>query len=137
MTVEVFIHTLEHKMSIASQVSIPEIFGVNHEKLSFSQKTQILDHMMEKLFVIQSDGQYHLKVDNDAVPLGHLRHQRRVASRKPHAKPERTGSDRDLIVKKQEERDNEEELDTKLQEILASRQSLLAPEKCHIVKTYA
>lgn len=73
MTVEVFIHTLEHKMSIASQVSIPEIFGVDHEKLSFSQKTQVLDHMMEKLFVIQSEGQYHLKVDNDAVPLSHLR----------------------------------------------------------------
>jgi len=137
MTVEVFIHTLEHKMSIASQVSIPEIFGNDHEKLSFSQKTQILDHMMEKLFVIQSDAQYHLKVDNDAIPLGHLRHQRRVASRKPQAKAERKASDADLSIKKQEERDHDEEDDTKLQEILASRQSLFAPEKCHIVKTYA
>lgn len=32
----------------------------------------MLDLMMEKLFVLSENGQYHLKVENDAIPMSSL-----------------------------------------------------------------
>lgn len=39
-------------MSIASSVMTQDLFGPDHASLSFSQKTDMLDRMMEKLFVL-------------------------------------------------------------------------------------
>lgn len=39
----------------------------------------MLDQMMEKLYVISEQGTYHLKVENDAIPISELIEQRKLA----------------------------------------------------------
>lgn len=56
-------------MSIASQVSAQDLFGVDYHSLNYSQKVMMLDQMMEKLYVLSENNQFHLKVENDAVPI--------------------------------------------------------------------
>jgi hypothetical protein len=56
ISVEVFLFKESQKMSIASQVSSHELFGNDYQMLSFIQKTEMLDQMMEKLYVLSEGG---------------------------------------------------------------------------------
>lgn len=47
--------------------------------MNVRDKIAMLDLMMEKLFVISSDGNFHLKVENDATPISDLIESRRMA----------------------------------------------------------
>ncbi len=66
ISVEVFLYRETQKMSIASQVSSQDLFGSEYMTLSYMQKVEMLDLMMEKLFVLSQNGQFHLKVENEA-----------------------------------------------------------------------
>lgn len=56
MNVEVFLYRENQKMSIASQVSAQDLFGADCQGLSYVQKVEMLDNMMEKLFVLSENG---------------------------------------------------------------------------------
>ena len=56
-------------MSIASQVNVQDLFGAEFTTLSFPQRVEMLDQMMEKLYVLSENQTYHLKVENDAIPI--------------------------------------------------------------------
>lgn len=66
-------------MSIASQVSSYELFGTDHNDLIFTQKAEMLDNMMEMLYVLSENNQYHLKVENEAAPISQIIYQRQMA----------------------------------------------------------
>jgi hypothetical protein len=67
-------------MSIASQVSSQELFGGDYQGLTYFQKIEMLDQMMEKLYVLSENSQFHLKVENDAVSMSQLKEERRQAA---------------------------------------------------------
>eukprot|EP00347_Sterkiella_histriomuscorum_P013376 403364949 len=67
------------KMSIASQVSMEDLFGSESDQLTFSQQIKMLDQMMERLYVLSENQTYHLKVENEAVPISLILEQRRQA----------------------------------------------------------
>ena len=66
-------------MSIASQVSSHELFGMDHSSIAIAQKAEMLDQMMEKLYVLSENNQYHLKVENEALPMTQVIEQRKQA----------------------------------------------------------
>jgi hypothetical protein len=75
-------------MSIASSVSTHELFGMDHQGLTFFQKTEMLDSMMEKLYVLSENNNYHLKVENDATPMSIVVQSRKVAPVNPFMNPD-------------------------------------------------
>jgi len=65
------------KMSIASKVSSQDLFGQDSHALSYIQKVEMLDQMMEKLFVLSEKGQFHLKVENEAPAMTEVLQERK------------------------------------------------------------
>jgi hypothetical protein len=55
ISVEVFLYRESQKMSIASQVSSAELFGNDYNSLSYFEKIDMLDQMMEKLYVLSEN----------------------------------------------------------------------------------
>ncbi len=45
--------------------------------LSYIQKVEMLDQMMEKLFVLSENGQFHLKVENEAPAMSDVIQERK------------------------------------------------------------
>lgn len=80
ISVEVFLYRESQKMSIASQVSSSELFGGDYHSLSYFQKIEMLDQMMEKLYVLSDNSQFHLKVENDAIAMSQLKEERKQAA---------------------------------------------------------
>lgn len=80
ISVEVFLYRESQKMSIASQVSSSELFGGDYHILSYFQKIEMLDQMMEKLYVLSDNSQFHLKVENDAIAMSQLKEERKQAA---------------------------------------------------------
>ena len=64
MNIEVFLYQDEQKMSINTNVGAIELFGREPNEISFSERISLLDSMLEKLFVLQQDGMFHMKVEN-------------------------------------------------------------------------
>ena len=50
-------------------MSSQDLFGQDFHTLSYIQKVEMLDQMMEKLFVLSEKGQFHLKVENEAPAM--------------------------------------------------------------------
>lgn len=69
VSIEVFLYNDEEKMSINTNVSALELFGREPGDISFSERVSLLDQMLEKLFVLQQDGRFHMKVENEAEPI--------------------------------------------------------------------
>lgn len=51
-------------MSINTNVGAIELFGREPTEISFAERANLLDSMLEKLFVLQQDGMFHMKVEN-------------------------------------------------------------------------
>ena len=51
-------------MSINSNVSALELFGRDPNDILFAERVTLLDTMLEKLFVLQQDNRFHMKVEN-------------------------------------------------------------------------
>ncbi len=64
VNIEVFLYQDEQKMSINTNVSAQELFGRDPNDISFSERVALLDTMLEKLFVLQQDNRFHMKVEN-------------------------------------------------------------------------
>mmetsp|Transcript_9734 Transcript_9734/g.9456 ORF Transcript_9734/g.9456 Transcript_9734/m.9456 type:complete len:353 (+) Transcript_9734:1213-2271(+) len=77
IAVEVFLFREASKLTIATSVSGVDLFGEEVEHLSFKEKVEMLDLMMEKLFVISENKQCHLKVENLAPPISEVLHQKK------------------------------------------------------------
>lgn len=69
VTIEVFLYKDEEKMSINTNVGAIELFGREPNDIEFSERVTLLDSMLEKLFVLQQDGRFHMKVENNAEPI--------------------------------------------------------------------
>ena len=69
MNIEVSFYQEKSKRSIASSVHHMDLFGEDPLKISFGERLALLNGMMEKLFVIEEDSIYHMKVESDAVPI--------------------------------------------------------------------
>ena len=51
------------------------MFGTQSAALSFRDKIVMLQDMMEKLFVISENETYHLKVENEEIPISQVQAQ--------------------------------------------------------------
>jgi hypothetical protein len=58
-------------------VSSQDLFGQDSHALSYIQKVEMLDQMMEKLFVLSEKGQFHLKVENEAPAMTEVLQERK------------------------------------------------------------
>ena len=65
-------------MSITSSVSSVELFGRDPRELNFKDRVALLHEMLQKLFVIQQDQKFHMKVEAEAVPISELLQQERM-----------------------------------------------------------
>ena len=94
----------------------------------------MLDQMMEKLYVLSENSQYHLKVENDAIPMSVLNEHRKAALNNvvqpaPSFGGRKTSSEMGNAHISQ--------MDLKLREIEANTDIYLSPDKCIIVRSYA
>ena len=51
-------------MSITSPVEVHKIFGANFHEVLYSKKVKVLREMMDRLYVVFAEGEYHLKVES-------------------------------------------------------------------------
>lgn len=58
-------------------MSSQDLFGQDFHTLSYIQKVEMLDQMMEKLFVLSENGQFHLKVENEAPAMTEVLQERK------------------------------------------------------------
>ena len=58
-------------------MSSQDLFGQDSHALSYIQKVEMLDQMMEKLFVLSEKGQFHLKVENEAPAMTEVLQERK------------------------------------------------------------
>ena len=58
-------------------MSSQDLFGQDSHALSYIQKVEMLDQMMEKLFVLSEKGQVHLKVENEAPAMTEVLQERK------------------------------------------------------------
>ena len=56
-------------MSINTNVQALKLFGRQPHEISFSERVGLLDSMLEKLFVLQQDGRFHMKVEHQAESI--------------------------------------------------------------------
>lgn len=58
------------KMSIASEITSFELFGDEDPfSISFKERINILNKILEKFFILYDRGTYKMKVDNDAISI--------------------------------------------------------------------
>lgn len=69
MNIEVFLYNDEQKMSINTNVQAMKLFGREPADISFTERVSLLDSMLEKLFVLQQDGRFHMKVEHQAESI--------------------------------------------------------------------
>jgi len=67
--IEVCLYQDHSKMSIASSIYALDLFGEDPMSLSFKERTSLLNSMMGKFFVVNECSVYHMKVENEAVPV--------------------------------------------------------------------
>ena len=56
-------------MSINTNVQAIKLFGREPSAIPFSERVSLLDTMLEKLFVLQQDGRFHMKVEHQAESI--------------------------------------------------------------------
>ena len=78
VNIEVYLFRDVQKMSITSSVSSVELFGRDPRELNFKDRVALLHEMLQKLFVIQQDQKFHMKVEAEAVPISELLQQERM-----------------------------------------------------------
>lgn len=69
VNIEVYLFRDIQKMSITSSVSSIELFGRDPRELNFKDRITLLYEMLQKLFVIQQDQKFHMKVEAEAAPI--------------------------------------------------------------------
>ena len=69
VNIEVFLYNDEQKMSINTNVQALKLFGREPSDIPFSERITLLDSMLEKLFVLQQDGRFHMKVEHQAESI--------------------------------------------------------------------
>mmetsp|Transcript_11761 Transcript_11761/g.18026 ORF Transcript_11761/g.18026 Transcript_11761/m.18026 type:complete len:86 (+) Transcript_11761:91-348(+) len=57
-------------MSIASSIMSFDLFGEDPSTLTFKERVQMLNNMMERLFIFTENQVYHMKVESEAMPIG-------------------------------------------------------------------
>ncbi|CDW76064.1 UNKNOWN [Stylonychia lemnae] len=124
MQVEVYLYKDHQKMSIASQVSSQDLFGADYQDFTYQQQIQMLDQMMERLYVLSDNQTYHLKVESEAVPISQILEQRRLAF-----SVESNTLSMASIDKVQ--------TDMRIKEIQDSREILLSDNKSQVFSSYA
>ena len=80
MNIEVFLYNDAQKMSITSNVSAVELFGREPTDIPFNERIALLSTMLEKLFVLQEDNRFHMKVEGEAEPISELLEKREKAA---------------------------------------------------------
>lgn len=72
VNIEVFLFKDKDKMSITSNVMATEIFDQDPISINYARRMNLLNQMLDRLFVIQSEGAFHMKVENDAIPMSQI-----------------------------------------------------------------
>ena len=72
VNIEVFLFKDKDKMSITSNVQATEIFDQDPLSINFVRRLNLLNQMLDRLFVIQAEGAFHMKVENDAIPMSQI-----------------------------------------------------------------
>ena len=80
VNIEVFLYNDAQKMSITSNVSAIELFGREPIDIPFNERITLLRTMLEKLFVLQEDNRFHMKVEGEAEPISALLDKREKAA---------------------------------------------------------
>jgi len=80
VNIEVFLYNDTQKMSITSNVSAIELFGREPTDIPFNERITLLSTMLEKLFVLQEDNRFHMKVEGEAEPISQLLAKREKAA---------------------------------------------------------
>ena len=65
-------------MSITSSVNAIELFGRDPTEIEFNERIKHLKQMLEKLFVLQEDNKFHMKVEAEAEPISHVMERRKL-----------------------------------------------------------
>jgi hypothetical protein len=76
INIEVFLFNDEDKMSINTNVQALELFGREPGDIPFNERVTLLDSMLDKLFVLQQEGKFHMKVENQAMPIAQMMKER-------------------------------------------------------------
>ena len=63
-------------MSITSNVTSLELFGRDPLDITFYERINLLQTMLEKLFILQEDNRFHMKVEGEAEPISHVLERR-------------------------------------------------------------
>lgn len=95
--------------------------------------------MMEKMYVLSEGGSYHLKVENEAIPMSIL-----LEERKNMPPPPPPPVNPDAPTQPPKDRPSSEmgkqhysQLEIKKKEIQENKSTMLAPERTVRIKTYA
>ena len=67
--IEVFLYNEAKQLSITSNVSALELFGKDPTEIDFCERVKHLENMVDKLFILQEDNKYHMKVEANAEPM--------------------------------------------------------------------
>lgn len=59
-------------MQITSTVNAFELFGRDPRSISFGERINLLHPLLEKLFIFQEGSRFHMKVENEAIPISQL-----------------------------------------------------------------
>jgi hypothetical protein len=68
----------EQKMSITSSVNAVELFGRDPIEIEFNERIKHLKGMLEKLFVLQENNKFHMKVEAEAEPISQVLERRKI-----------------------------------------------------------
>ena len=63
-------------MSITSNVTSLELFGRDPLDIAFYERITLLQTMLEKLFILQEDNRFHMKVEGEAEPISQVLERR-------------------------------------------------------------
>ena len=66
-------------MSINTNVEALKLFGRDPSTISFAERISSLDEMLEKLFVLQQDGRFHMKVEHQSAPISEIMEMKKEA----------------------------------------------------------
>ena len=76
MNIEVYLFNDAQKMSITSNVTSLELFGRDPLDIAFYERITLLRTMLEKLFILQEDNRFHMKVEGEAEPISQVLERR-------------------------------------------------------------
>ena len=117
-------------MSINTNVEALKLFGRDPSTISFAERISSLDEMLEKLFVLQQDGRFHMKVENQAESITTVMERKREAE----AKMEELGGKSSSALKKRYTQ--AQQYEEKIREIQMNKTSDVKSGKAFLVQRY-